>query len=120
MINQLKVFLSFLNLLDRSGSLSITNTAVYVLLVKMSISPFDWAAAAALMVTLLNYAHKRSNSLKTESNASTLPEVPPVDLGPLQAQLDSFKSTFESVAKTAEETKKLLSQSNLAQAFTRK
>lgn len=41
-----------------------------------------------------------------------------VDLSPLQAEIDKIKADHELVAKTAEESKKLLSQANLAVGFT--
>lgn len=53
--------LKFLNLTDDSGSLSITNVAVIVCVVKIAIAPqFSITEVGALMVSLLNYMHKRS------------------------------------------------------------
>lgn len=55
--------LRFLNLVDRSCNLSITNIAVIVLITKIAMAPtLDWQTAAALLVTLLNYAHKRKET----------------------------------------------------------
>ncbi len=52
--------LSFLNLLDASGNLSITNIAVIVGITKMAFAhQFSGVDATALVGTLLNYAHKR-------------------------------------------------------------
>lgn len=57
----LKRIMLFLNLLDTTGNLSITNIAVIVCIVKMAMSSqFSGMDVGALMVTLLNYAHKRS------------------------------------------------------------
>lgn len=53
--------LTFLNLLDSEGNLSITNTAVFVCVIKMALSAqFTGMDVGALIATLLNYAHKRS------------------------------------------------------------
>lgn len=60
--------LSFLNLLDDSGNLSITNIAVIVCVVKMATSAqFSGAEVGALMATLLNYIHKRAVNNTGES-----------------------------------------------------
>lgn len=56
----MKSFLSFLNLTDTSGNLSITNIAVIVCVVKIALAPqFSITEVGALLVSLLNYAHKR-------------------------------------------------------------
>jgi hypothetical protein len=55
-----KRFLTFLNLLDNSGNLSITNVAVIICLVKIAMaSQFSGTEVGALVATLLNYSHKR-------------------------------------------------------------
>lgn len=60
--------LRFFNLVDRGCNLSITNIAVIVLITKMGMaSEIDWPTAAGLMVALLNYAHKRTESNKVEA-----------------------------------------------------
>mgnify|MGYP001266357776 CR=1 FL=1 len=84
--------LRFLNLLDGQGNLSITNTAVYVLIAKIATAPsLDWPTAATLLVTLMNYAHKR-----TSVQAPTEPmEVPPQ----LQEAADQVKKIAEQVGK---------------------
>jgi hypothetical protein len=52
--------LSFLNLLDDAGNLSITNIAVIVCLVKIAMAAqFTGTEVGALVATLLNYSHKR-------------------------------------------------------------
>jgi uncharacterized protein YlxW (UPF0749 family) len=111
--------LRFFNLVDRSCNLSITNIAVIVIITKMALAPFDWATAAGLMVALLNYAHKRS-----ESNKASKAEVKTIELVSMQekveslaGQVEQFKAVQDAVAKQSEDTKKLLSNSNLANAF---
>lgn len=52
--------LKFLSLLDNEGNLSISNIAVIVCVTKLAIAPhFSVTEVGALMVSLLNYAHKR-------------------------------------------------------------
>lgn len=56
----MKRVLTFLNLLDNSGNLSITNVAVIICLVKIAMaSQFSGTEVGALVATLLNYSHKR-------------------------------------------------------------
>lgn len=55
--------LTFLNLLDAQGNLSITNVAVLVTLIKLAISPSaSITEAGTLLVALANYAHKRKTT----------------------------------------------------------
>lgn len=113
--------LRFLNLVDRSCNLSITNIALIVLLVKLAIAPtFTLPEVAAFFLALLNYGHKRHETNKAIAQEVPLVETVPqaVDLAPIQAEIDSLKANQEAVAKLADDTKKLLSQSNLAHAFT--
>lgn len=57
----MKRVLTFLNLLDAEGNLSITNIAVIVSITKMALlTQLSGVDAVALVGTLLNYAHKRS------------------------------------------------------------
>jgi flagellar biosynthesis component FlhA len=60
--------LNWLNLLDYSGKLSITNCAVVLLLVKIAYAPtLDWAVVSGLLVTLLSYSHKRYENNKVQA-----------------------------------------------------
>lgn len=68
---------NFFNLLDAEGRLSISNSGVYVLLVKVAMSPtIDWPTAAGLLVTLLNYSHKRMVTAGTVSEIADSTDVP--------------------------------------------
>lgn len=52
--------LQFFNLLDNDKNLSISNVAVIVCVTKIAIAPeFSITEVGALLVSLLNYAHKR-------------------------------------------------------------
>lgn len=113
MSEKLSAILRFFSLVDRDGNLSISNVAVIVIVARIAIAPFDWATAAALLVSLLNYSHKRYESNKFEANQEPVSAEP----SNLQLEIDQLKSNYESVHKLAEDTKKLLSQSNLASAF---
>jgi hypothetical protein len=64
--------LTFLNLLDDSGNLSITNIAVIVTVIKMGFSAqFNGAEVGALLATLLNYAHKRFTNSQDTTNVQS-------------------------------------------------
>jgi hypothetical protein len=59
----MKRVLSFLNLIDSEGNLSITNAAVIICVTKMAIMPtFSMTEVTALLVAMLNYAHKRATN----------------------------------------------------------
>ncbi len=64
----MKQVLTFLNLLDSEGNLSITNIAVIVSITKMALmANMSSVDAVALVGVLLNYAHKRTVN---DANAS--------------------------------------------------
>ncbi len=59
----MKRILTFLNLLDSKGNLSITNIGVIVALVKMAMAAqLSGSDVACLLGVLGNYAHKRHTS----------------------------------------------------------
>lgn len=99
--------LKFLNLLDQNGQLSVTQVLLYVMTIKIVTIPTDWTAAVAFLFTLLNYAHKRSVTSKTKKVQDT----------DLSARVSLIEQTQDTVFKQSEETKRLLSQANLANAF---
>lgn len=132
-----KPILQFLNVVDRKGNLSITNVAVIIVVTKIAIAQsVGITEAGALLITLLNYGHKRqedakaaklekeaviaqdkkAEDVKMEDLKSTIEKVVEVQ-NKITQDMVVIKSTHESVAKTAEEAKKLLSQTNLAAAF---
>ena len=52
--------LTFLNLLDNGGNLSLTNIAVIICLVKLAMSAqLSSTDVAALLAAIANYCHKR-------------------------------------------------------------
>lgn len=64
--------LSFLNLLDDSGNLSITNIALIAFFTKILFSPqLDGASVVAMVSLLANYMHKRSVISQDSSNDKT-------------------------------------------------
>lgn len=96
--------LKFLNLLDRAGKLSITNMAVYVLLVRMAAEPtLDWTVVAGLFATLINYGHKRAA------------EKPPVTV----EVPSNLQEAIDAVKKTADEAKDMAQKLNLANGVMR-
>lgn len=118
-MNTLQRVLKFLSLTDRSHNLSVTNIAVIVIITKIAISAFDWPTAAALMVTLLNYSHKRVETAKVlkaqaEADAKAQAEAakPVIDLAPVINQVNEVASKLNSVEK-------VVSQMTLANTFQR-
>lgn len=99
-----KSALKFFNLIDRAGKLSITNMAVYVLIVKLALSPdMDWAVVAGLLVTLLNYSAKKV-----------------IDKPTVAAELPSnLQEAIDAVKKTADEAKDMAQKLNLANGVMR-
>lgn len=101
--------LKFLNLIDRAGRLSITNVAVYGLLLKLLASPgLDWPVVAGLLVTLLNYGHKRSK----EVIQAPVVETPQIDLTAINAAIDD-------ATKIAKEAKDIAQKLGVANAFSK-
>jgi uncharacterized protein YlxW (UPF0749 family) len=83
--------------------------------------------AGALLISLLNYGHKRSESNKAEKEAKQSAEQKSVsdELSSLKSKLDEFQASIDDnklivdlVAKQAEDTKSMLSKSNLIQGLT--
>lgn len=104
--------LKFFNLVDRAGDLSITNIAVIVMVVKMAVAPqFTITECGALLVTLLNYGHKRYQSSKVEKETVKAPEV---NLQPVLEQIQSVESQLAAVQKVAEEAGEKASKLALA------
>lgn len=59
--------MKYLNLLDSSGNLSITNLAVLITLVRLAISPSaSITEAGSLLVALASYSHKRYITAKSK------------------------------------------------------
>ena len=109
--------LKFLNLLDRQNNLSITNFGVFIILIKIATSPFDWATAAALLVTLLNYSHKRHiDSNQTIKDSSLVDDK----INELKSKIESFSGTSDQMNKVLEEAKKVISSSNISNAFNKR
>ena len=66
MVKTITRSLRFLNLLDKDNNLSISNIAVCIVLFKLAIAPsLSLIDAGTLLVTLMNYAHKRHSVAKT-------------------------------------------------------
>jgi len=112
--------LSFFNVSDKSNNLSITNVAVIVCLIKIAITTqCSFAEGIVFLVAILNYVHKRYSVAK-----SIAQEIKQVDyqefqerLNSLDSKLNQYCETHAEIIKQAVETKKLVSNSNLAQAF---
>ena len=56
----MKRFLTTVRVLDEKGKVSLTNLAVWVVVVRLATAPaLDYAAVAALMASLASYQGKR-------------------------------------------------------------
>lgn len=86
--------MSFLNLLDASKKVSITNTALFVILAKVACSPFDWASAVSLFVVCLNYDSKRRVAAKAAQESA----VPVEPSNELESKLSDLQSTVTNLA----------------------
>ena len=66
----MKKVLAFCSLLgDDGNSLSLTNIALVLLVIKMVASPtLDWPSAVSLVTVFANYAHKRTNRTGKEED----------------------------------------------------
>ena len=81
---------NFLNILDSEGKLSITNLAVYIVLIKLTISPVaSLTEAGSLLMVLANYAHKR-----IVNTANAQPDETPDMITP---QIDAMKTKMSDV-----------------------
>lgn len=100
----MKAVADFLNLLDNSGKLSITNLAVYVVLAKLIyvVNP-GLAETGALVATLLSYAHKRhTNAASSESDIDVESQI-----------ADATKSLTEQVTELSSQVSSLAVKVNL-------
>lgn len=116
----------FLNLLDRGGNLSISNVAVIICITKMAIAPqVSIVDAGALLISLLNYGHKRAESNKVEKTnkeqelstlKETLEKVVEVQ-NKITSDMSEIKANSHKLQDITEQAQKLVSNSNLAAAF---
>ena len=89
--------LEFLNLLDRNNKLSISNIAVYAILIKLLLSPelgsFD---AAAFLTVIANYSAKRYTNYKsTEKISSEASKTIDKKLSELDEKINSLSVRIE-------------------------
>lgn len=91
--------LTFLNLLDFEGRLSITNLAVIITLFKLATSPSaSLTEAGMLLCTLANYALKR----KTNADAVAPSEdVIPTQVAEMQKKIEDMTSQVSGLALQA-------------------
>lgn len=106
------------SLLERSGKLSWTNLAVAVCIVKIAVAPtFSIPEVAALLLSLLNYGHKRYESNKAEK--AELERQSKVDVEHqkhIDAHAEAIKQLSEQVqaqAKVVEEAKSIMTAQKL-------
>lgn len=115
-----RAVLRFLNLLDRGNKISLSNSLVWVgiWLIAKADQP-NVAEVGVIVIAMFNYMQKRSETnklIREEAKASDIAAVEST-VTKLTAEVASYKDAQELIAKQAEDTKKLLSTSNLAAAF---
>lgn len=89
--------LSFLNLLDAEGKISITNTAMYAIMVKVLVSDFDWPSAVALFTLCLNYMDKRRTAVKALKEETEIVTEVTGATAVLTKEIDNLKSQISSL-----------------------
>ena len=115
-----KGILKFFNLLDRNNRLSISNVAVIVCVVKVAVAPqVSIVDAGALLVTLLNYSHKRSEANKAAKDEQALEQANTAQKGvdELKVEIESLKELHDTISKQADDTRKALNNANITAAF---
>lgn len=112
----IRKLLKFLQLVDREGNLSITNIATIVVITKIAIAAsIDWGVISALLITLLNYGHKRHEANKAVKNT-----VEPVDMKPIEDVVRKISEELKEVKKVSEEAKDKASKIAIASGITTK
>jgi hypothetical protein len=125
--------LKFLQVSDRGNNLSITNIALYVVLVKIAIAPtFSIEECGVLFLAVANYIHKRAEAVKSSQfEAKAVKDEYEVKIAALEAKIEATTQATEAnkalvegilkdhdkVTKQLEQTTKNLSTTNLAAGF---
>jgi hypothetical protein len=89
--------ISFLNLLDAEGKLSITNLAMFTILIKVAVSPFEWASAVTLFCVCANYAHKRSTNSRVTTSEDNINQQVSAATQDVKSQLEGLTSQVSSL-----------------------
>lgn len=93
MVQKIARTLRFLNLLDRDNNLSISNIAVCIVLFKLAVTPsLSLIDAGTLLVTLMNYAHKRHSSNKSVAQSSEFESAIKSKLNEFESKLSDTES----------------------------
>lgn len=111
--------LMLLGFLDQNGFLSLTNFALFAVLIKVLFFQADVATALLFLIATLNYMYKRfelAKAVRIERKTIRLATIE-TQIQELKLKLEEYKKTAQLVEKQAEETKKLISNTHLNQAF---
>ena len=119
--------LNFFQLADRAGNLSISNIAVIVLITKIALAAtIDWGVVSGLLITLLNYGHKRHESNKAAKDTAVAAATSALQeqVSQLAGKLESIQDASDKQAelnevmqKQADEVKKIVANAKLVEAF---
>lgn len=114
-----------LNLVERGGAkLSLTNLAVMVCIVKIAIAPsISIVDMGALLLSLLNYGHKRYESNKVhKAELDRQDKVDAQHQKHIEAHAEAIKQLTEQVqaqAKVVEEAKSIMTAQKISSAQKR-
>ena len=109
-------FLKFCSLLDRSGSISITNCTLIVLTVKLALVPtFSIPEVAAFFLALMNYLHKRHEANKQDKVEKVTATNSAIES--LQQEIVTMKDQFVTVAKQAEDAKRTITAQTISSSM---
>lgn len=102
--NAFKQLFAFFQLTDDRGRLSITNIATMVVIAKIALAvSIDWGVISALLITLLNYSHKRHVGCRSVHTPPDHSEA-----------IELLESKLDEVSKVADEAKDKASKLSLA------
>jgi len=112
------------NLLERSGKLSLTNLAVMVCVVKIAVAPvISIPEIGALLLSLLNYGHKRYESNKAAKAELIAQAAKDTEQSKeIKANQEAIKQLTEQVqaqAKVVEEAKSIMTAQKLQAGIKR-
>lgn len=112
--------LGFFQLIDHNNRLSITNIATMVVIVKIAMAvSIDWGVISALLITLLNYGHKRHVISKEKCTAKS-EDLPFVDLTDITNEVHALASQVKEIGDIAADAKDKASKVALASGLTSK
>lgn len=100
--------LSFCNLLDLEGKLSLTNVGLVVLLIRVGMAAqLDWASVTTLALAFANYMHKRKESSAAEqaSESEAMTKIKSQYEAAVVAQASAIKDLNDKLKQVSDAVK---------------